>query len=104
MKKTIQAFNEDKQVAIVGASPNKENFGRYLINELVKKEMGSSIEEINIHSMIQSQLFIDIFQKHYIICLLNHPVFMENFTREKINLIKNQTSAFLQTHQHICEI
>ena len=38
MKKTIQAFNEDKQVAIVGASPNKENFGRYLITELVKKD------------------------------------------------------------------
>jgi len=38
MKKTIQAFNDDKHVAIVGASPNKENFGRYLITELVKKD------------------------------------------------------------------
>jgi len=37
MKKIIQAFNDDKQVAVVGASPNKENFGRYLIAELVKK-------------------------------------------------------------------
>ncbi|MDX2430996.1 MAG: CoA-binding protein, partial [Bacteroides sp.] len=31
-------FNKDKNVAIVGASPNKENFGRYLIKELGKKE------------------------------------------------------------------
>lgn len=37
MKKTIQYFNKDKNVAIVGASPNKENFGRYLIKELGKK-------------------------------------------------------------------
>ena len=38
MKKTIQAFNDDKKVAVVGASPNKENFGRYLMAELAKKE------------------------------------------------------------------
>ena len=37
MKKTIQAFNDDKMLAIVGASPNKENFGKYLVQELVKK-------------------------------------------------------------------
>ncbi len=38
MKKTIQAFKDDKKVAIVGASPNKDNFGRSLMNELAKKE------------------------------------------------------------------
>jgi len=37
MKKTIQAFIDDKKLAIVGASPNKENFGKYLVQELVKK-------------------------------------------------------------------
>ncbi len=31
MKKTIQAFIDDKMLAIVGASPNKENFGKYLV-------------------------------------------------------------------------
>lgn len=36
MKKTIQAFIDDKKVAIVGASPNKDNFGKYLVQELVK--------------------------------------------------------------------
>ena len=41
MKKTIQAFLDDKKVAIVGASPNKENFGRYLMTELVKKGLRS---------------------------------------------------------------
>lgn len=38
MKESIQFFNKDKNVAIVGASPNKENFGRYLIKELGKKD------------------------------------------------------------------
>ena len=37
MKKSIQAFIDDKMLAVVGASPNKENFGKYLIQELVKK-------------------------------------------------------------------
>ena len=37
MKKTIQAFIDDKMLAIVGASPNKENFGKYLTQELIKK-------------------------------------------------------------------
>ena len=37
MKDTIQEFLEDKKVAIVGASANKENFGLYLTKELSKK-------------------------------------------------------------------
>lgn len=36
MKDSIQAFLDDKKLAIVGASPNKENFGKYLIAELLK--------------------------------------------------------------------
>jgi uncharacterized protein len=38
MKKIIQAFLDDKKLAIVGASPNKDNFGRSLMAELTKKE------------------------------------------------------------------
>jgi len=37
MKDIIRAFVEDKKVAVVGASPNKENFGLYLTKELGKK-------------------------------------------------------------------
>ncbi len=37
MKETIQAFLDDKKVAIVGASPNKDNFGRSLMTELSKR-------------------------------------------------------------------
>lgn len=38
MKKTIEAFLDDKKLAIVGASPNKDNFGRSLMTELIKKD------------------------------------------------------------------
>jgi predicted CoA-binding protein len=38
MKDAIRAFLESKQVAIVGASANKDNFGRSLMVELLKKE------------------------------------------------------------------
>lgn len=38
MKDIIQAFREDKKVAIVGASNNKDNFGRSLMEELSKKD------------------------------------------------------------------
>ena len=38
MKKTIQAFLDQKRVAIAGASNNKDNFGRSLLTELAKKE------------------------------------------------------------------
>jgi predicted CoA-binding protein len=38
MRAIIQEFIEDKKVAIVGASPNKDNFGRSLIQELSKKD------------------------------------------------------------------
>ena len=38
MRDTILAFLDNKKVAIVGASTNKENFGRYLMEELSKKE------------------------------------------------------------------
>lgn len=38
MKQTISAFLDNKKLAIVGASPNKDNFGRSLMTELVKKE------------------------------------------------------------------
>ena len=37
MKDTILAFLESKKIAIAGASPNKDNFGKYLISELAKK-------------------------------------------------------------------
>ena len=36
MKQTIQEFLDDKKVAIVGASPKKDNFGRGIMAELVK--------------------------------------------------------------------
>ena len=36
MKKTIQKFVDDKKVAIVGASNNKDNFGTFLLKELKK--------------------------------------------------------------------
>jgi predicted CoA-binding protein len=38
MKDIIEKFLEDKKVAIVGASNNKDNFGRSLMAELHKKE------------------------------------------------------------------
>ena len=38
MKNIIQAFLDDKKIAIVGASPNKDNFGRSIMTELAKKE------------------------------------------------------------------
>ncbi|MFH0756528.1 MAG: CoA-binding protein [Bacteroidota bacterium] len=38
MKDTILEFLDDKKVAIVGASGNKDNFGRSLMVELSKKE------------------------------------------------------------------
>lgn len=36
MKQIIQAFLDDKKIAIVGASPNKDNFGRSMVAELAK--------------------------------------------------------------------
>jgi predicted CoA-binding protein len=36
MKDIIQAFLDSGMVAIAGASNNKENFGRYLMTELIK--------------------------------------------------------------------
>lgn len=38
MKKTIQAFLDQKRVAIAGASNNKDNFGTSLLKEMAKKE------------------------------------------------------------------
>ena len=38
MRDTIQAFLDSKKVAIVGASPNRDNFGRSLMEELKKKD------------------------------------------------------------------
>jgi hypothetical protein len=38
MKDIIQKFLEDKKVAMVGASNNKDNFGRSLMMELRKKD------------------------------------------------------------------
>ena len=37
MKDTILDFLDSKKVAVIGASPNKDNFGRYLMLELAKK-------------------------------------------------------------------
>ena len=39
MKEIIQAFLDDNKLAIVGASNNKDNFGRMLITELSKNNM-----------------------------------------------------------------
>jgi predicted CoA-binding protein len=39
MKDTILDFLEQKNIAIVGASPNKDNFGRSLMTELAKKDI-----------------------------------------------------------------
>jgi len=38
MKNTIQAFIDQKKVAIAGASNNKDNFGTSLLKELAKKD------------------------------------------------------------------
>ncbi|MEN8227255.1 MAG: CoA-binding protein [Bacteroidota bacterium] len=38
MKEIIQAFLDDRRVAIAGASNNKENFGRSIMTELTKKD------------------------------------------------------------------
>lgn len=38
MKATIETFISDKKVAIIGVSPRKENWGKALMVELVKKE------------------------------------------------------------------
>lgn len=38
MKDIILKFLDDKRIAIVGASNNKDNFGRSLMTELVKKD------------------------------------------------------------------
>jgi predicted CoA-binding protein len=45
MKNTIQEFLDDKKVAVVGASPNKDNFGRSLVAELSGK--GYSVIPVN---------------------------------------------------------
>jgi acyl-CoA synthetase (NDP forming) len=36
MKDTILDFVESKKIAVIGASPNKENFGRHLHQEFIK--------------------------------------------------------------------
>jgi predicted CoA-binding protein len=38
MKNIIQAFVDQKKIAIAGASNNKDNFGTSLLNELAKKD------------------------------------------------------------------
>ena len=45
MKKTIQIFLDSNKVAIAGASPNKDNFGRTLMVELQK--LGKDIFLVN---------------------------------------------------------
>jgi acetyltransferase len=45
MKKTIQLFLESDKVAIAGASPKKENFGRSLLIELQK--LGKEVSLVN---------------------------------------------------------
>jgi len=45
MKNTIQAFLDSGKVAIAGASPNKENFGKYLMTELHK--IGKEVFPVN---------------------------------------------------------
>jgi len=38
MKATIEKFISSRKIAIAGASPNKDNFGRGLMEELIKHE------------------------------------------------------------------
>jgi len=47
MKKNIQNFLDHKKVAIAGASPNKDNFGLYLLIEL--KKLGKEVYPVNPH-------------------------------------------------------
>ncbi len=47
MRKTIQNFLVLKKVAIAGASPNKDNFGLYLLKELTK--FGKEVYPVNPH-------------------------------------------------------
>ena len=52
MKQTIQSFIDEPKIAIVGASKNKDNFGKYLLEELTKQEyevhpVNPKCEEIN---------------------------------------------------------
>lgn len=43
MKKTIQTFLDSGKVAITGASPNKDNFGRTL---MIEQSVGSGIKRV----------------------------------------------------------
>ena len=45
MKQTIQDFLDHKKVAIAGASPKKDNFGKYLVTELDK--LGNEVYPVN---------------------------------------------------------
>ena len=45
MKNIIQAFLDSAKIAIAGASPNKDNFGLYLMTELEKR--GKEIFPVN---------------------------------------------------------
>jgi predicted CoA-binding protein len=45
MKKTIQSFLDSGKIAIAGASPNKDNFGRMLMTELEK--LGKEVFIVN---------------------------------------------------------
>jgi predicted CoA-binding protein len=45
MKKTIEDFLAQKKLAIAGASPNKDNFGKYLMQELLKN--GKEVYPVN---------------------------------------------------------
>lgn len=38
MKETIQAFLDNRKVAVAGASNNRDNFGKMIMTELTKKE------------------------------------------------------------------
>jgi predicted CoA-binding protein len=38
MKEIIRAFTQSKKIAVVGASDNRDNFGKYLMEELTKLE------------------------------------------------------------------
>jgi len=45
MKQSIQAFVDQKKLAVAGVSPNKDNFGLYLMKELGK--LGREIYPVN---------------------------------------------------------
>ena len=69
MKQTIQDFLDHKKVAIAGASPKKDNFGKYLVTELDK--LGNEVYPVN-------PLYDEIEGKAVVSSVKNLPADVEN--------------------------